>query len=299
MTTLDFQERLRYDAQLVNQELERRTEKKNMPQDAIWEAIRYSLLAGGKRIRPVLVLEFCRICGGDEQAALPFACAIEMIHTYSLIHDDLPCMDDDDYRRGRLTSHKVYGEATAVLAGDALLNLAFETALAEENRKLLPADRILDAARTLADFSGVGGMVGGQVIDLAGEGKSISLQELETMDLYKTGALIRAAAKMGCIAGGASAEQLSAADTYARSIGKAFQIQDDILDVTGDFEKLGKKTGSDAANEKSTYVRLLGLEKSRRIVQELTREAVDSLSPFGADGAFLTWLARMLMERES
>ena len=208
------------------------------PRGNLYDAMRYSLLAGGKRLRPVLVLEACRLCGGAVEDALPFAGAIEMVHTYSLIHDDLPCMDDDDLRRGRPTNHKVFGEANAVLAGDGLLTAAFETMLAPGQK--LPPERVLGAAGILAQAAGGRGMVGGQVLDMAGEGRALGLTEVEELQRLKTGALIRAAVEMGCAVAGGAEEQREALCRYADCLGLAFQIQDDILDVVGDEATLGK-----------------------------------------------------------
>ena len=261
----------------------------------IYKAMRYSLLAGGKRIRPILLLESCRMCGGSVEEALPYACAIEMVHTYSLIHDDLPCMDDDDYRRGRLTNHRVFGEAAAVLAGDGLLTAAFETMLSPKCEAL--GLRGFQAAGVLARAAGADGMVGGQILDLEGEGKELSLSQLEELVLHKTGDLLTAAAEMGCILAGGGSEEREAVRTYARKVGLAFQIRDDILDVTGDAQKLGKATGMDEARGKSTYVRLLGLDRCRELVEECTREAGEALSGF-EDREFLCWLAQLLAGRE-
>ena len=266
------------------------------PRGDLYDAMYYSLMAGGKRIRPVLLLETCRICGGDPETALPFAGAIEMIHTYSLIHDDLPCMDDDDLRRGRPTNHKVYGEATAVLAGDALLTAAFECMLDPSDS--LPSERVLDAAGVLARAAGGRGMVGGQGLDMAGEGHSLCIHEVEELLRIKTGALIVAAAEMGCALAGGSAEQRQAVCRYAGRLGLAFQIQDDILDVVGDEATLGKPVGSDAKSEKNTFVTLKGLDACRELVDKLTGEAVDALSCFGAEGDGLRWLAQSLAGRE-
>ena len=267
-------------------------------QGVIFDACRYSAMAGGKRLRPALVLEFCRVSGGDIQAALPFACALEMIHTYSLIHDDLPCMDNDDLRRGKPTNHKVYGEAMAVLAGDGLLNLAFETASDPANAALVPAAVQLKAIRMLARASGMEGMIGGQVLDMQAEQAPISLEQLKTLQELKTGALIGVAAQLGCLIGGASEEQTAAALEYARCIGLAFQIQDDILDVEGDEAELGKPIGSDADNGKSTYPSLLGLEKCHALVHELSAQAVRALTPF-SDAGILPALAQTLADRKS
>ncbi len=266
------------------------------PRGDLYDAMRYSLLAGGKRIRPVLTLEACRICGGAVEQALPLAAAVEMVHTYSLIHDDLPCMDDDDLRRGRPTNHKVYGEATAVLAGDGLLTAAFETILDPESG--LPPQRAVAAAWVLARAAGGRGMVGGQVLDMAGEGHSLSLAEVEELQRLKTGALIAAAADLGCIAAGGTPEQRSAVRRYAERLGLAFQIQDDILDVVGDAATLGKPTGSDARSGKSTFVTLRGLEPCHELVHQLTGEAKDALALFGSGGETLCWLADTLSSRE-
>lgn len=264
----------------------------------LFASMEYSLMAGGKRLRPQLVLEFCHLCGGSEEQAMPFACAVEMIHSYSLIHDDLPCMDDDDRRRGKPTNHKVYGEAAALLAGDALLTLAFETMLSPESVQAVGAGRAAAAAGELARAAGARGMVGGQIIDLESEGKQVPLEVLEKMDEGKTGALILAACRMGCILAGASEDQKKAAEVYARSIGLAFQIEDDLLDVTGDAALLGKNTGMDSAREKSTYVSLLGVEKARETVERLTRTAVDALTVFGEKAQPLAELALALQNRD-
>ncbi len=263
------------------------------------DAMRYSLLGGGKRIRPLLLMEFCRLCGGDPYGVLPWACALEMIHTYSLIHDDLPCMDDDDMRRGRASCHKVYGEATALLAGDALLTMAFETAANPEYAAVVGAQRALSASWELAKAAGAHGMVGGQQIDLSSEGRGVSLDELRKMDECKTGALIRAAARMGCILGGCTPERLSAATEYAGAIGLAFQIVDDILDVTGTAEALGKPVRSDMERDKATYVSLLGVGEAEREANRLTEKAVAALEVFGGEADGLRELAQQLAGRKS
>ncbi len=267
------------------------------PHGDIYDAMEYSLLAGGKRLRPVLLLAVCRMCGGDTETALPFACAVEMLHTYSLIHDDLPCMDDDDLRRGRPTNHKVYGEATAVLAGDALLTAAFETMLEQSGG--LPAERVVAAAACLGRAAGARGMVGGQVLDMAGEGHALTLPEVEELQRLKTGALISAAAEMGCILAGGSEEQQEAVRRYAQKLGLAFQIQDDILDVEGDEATLGKSIGSDRENGKTTFVTIKGVETCQELVKKLTREAEEALNGQFEDTAFLCWLAETLVERNN
>ncbi len=257
------------------------------------EAMEYSLLSGGKRIRPVLALETCRMCGGDPDLALPFACGIEMLHTYSLIHDDLPAMDNDELRRGRLTNHMVYGEATAILAGDALLTAAFGQLAAAD----LPAERIVQAVACLAAAAGPAGMVGGQALDMAGEGRSMPVEELELLQRLKTGALISAAAELGCIAAGGSRDQRGKVRGYAQALGQAFQIRDDMLDETGTSAELGKPVGSDRANEKITFVTVLGLERCGQLVDRLTAQAVASVRDF-RDPGFHIWLAEQLAKRK-
>ena len=284
--------------ELVDRKLEEYLPQEDVMQADLINAMRYSLLGGGKRIRPLLVLEFCRICGGDVNAALPFACAVEMIHTYSLIHDDLPCMDDDDMRRGHPSNHKVFGEDTALLAGDALLTMAFETMLSEESVRMAGAERAAAAAGILARAAGAYGMVGGQVIDLMSEGRVIDLNTLKEMDECKTGALILAAAKMGCVLAGANESQIEAAEKYAKAIGLAFQIVDDILDVTGNSETLGKPVGSDHENSKCTYVTLMGLDNAKIKALELTDAAVKALEGFESGTETLSRLARALVSRD-
>ncbi len=267
-------------------------------QTVVAEAMAYACADGGKRIRPVLTLEFCRLFGGDVAAAMPFAAAIEMIHSYSLVHDDLPCMDNSLLRRGRPSTHAVYGETMALLAGDGLLNLAFETMLNKENIKNIPAHRALAAASALADAAGVDGMVGGQVIDLQSEGKVIDLATLEALQQGKTVALLTAACVMGARLAGADEAGEEAARQYSKGIGLAFQIIDDILDVTATAETLGKPVGSDADNEKNTYVSLLGLEAAADLAAKLTRQAVAALESFGEEADSLRQLAMALLERD-
>lgn len=264
----------------------------------VCDAMRYSLDGGGKRIRPVLLLESCRLCGGDVADALDFACALEMIHTYSLVHDDLPCMDDDDMRRGKPACHIAFGEATAVLAGDALLTQAFAAAANSEAAKKTPA-RALEAIALLSKYAGAEGMIGGQVVDLQSEGKTIALSRLQTMDSLKTGALMRAACEIGAVLAGADNEKRAALVRYAEALGQAFQIVDDILDVTSDVQTLGKPIGSDAELQKSTYVSLLGLDRAKAAARDCTAAAVEALAVFGEDAAFLRSLAENLMTRTS
>jgi geranylgeranyl diphosphate synthase type II len=260
----------------------------------IQEAMAYSLLSGGKRIRPVLTLSVCRLFGGDEDKALAFACGLEMVHTYSLIHDDLPCMDDDDLRRGRPTSHKVYGEAMAVLAGDGLLTAAFETLA---SAALSPA-QICRGVTCLSRAAGPAGMVGGQVLDLLGEGKTLTREEILTTEALKTGCMIEAAARLGAIAAGSSREEEQAAGDYARKIGLAFQIRDDVLDVLGDEAALGKPIGSDQENQKATFVSLMGLEACQAQISQLTDEAIGTIQAY-PNSEFLCDLARYLAGRET
>ncbi|MGN0475548.1 MAG: polyprenyl synthetase family protein [Acutalibacteraceae bacterium] len=258
------------------------------------DAVKYSLLDAGKRIRPILALEFCRAAGGNPEDAMPFGCGVEMIHTYSLIHDDLPCMDDDDLRRGKPSCHVKFGEDTALLAGDALQPLAFETMLTQS--KLSP-ERTVKAAAVLAHACGAAGMVGGQVIDLGNEGKQVGLDELRKMDAGKTGAIIKAACLMGVIAADGDENTEKIAELYAENIGIAFQITDDILDITSDEATLGKPVASDIENSKSTYVSLLGLDKAKREAERYTELAVEAVAPLGDKADFLIAFARMLANR--
>lgn len=266
------------------------------------EAMSYSLLAGGKRLRPVLVLMACEACGGESLAAMPAACAIEMIHTYSLIHDDLPAMDDDDYRRGRLTNHKVYGEALAILAGDALLTLAFELVA----RDIRPSSVAAACCADLAFAAGACGMVGGQVADLEAETRTAStsqqaaaeLSHLQSIHRRKTGRLIRSALTMGGRIAQADAATLGTLDHFGTCIGLAFQIADDVLDVTGSQEKLGKGVGKDADLGKLTYPGLVGLERSQQMAQDLIAEACTTIAPWGQRAEQLTALAHFVLNRD-
>ena len=252
--------------------------------ESLREAMRYSLLAGGKRLRPILCLAACELAGGDPALAMPTAVALEMIHTMSLIHDDLPAMDNDDLRRGRPTNHKVYGDAVAILAGDALLTRAFEMVALRSPG--VPADRLLKVVGELSLVSGAPGLVGGQVVDLECEGKEVDLETLEYIHLHKTGALLKACVITGALIGGADEAQLDSLRTYARGIGLAFQIVDDILDVTASSDVLGKTAGKDLVADKTTYPKLLGLEESRQRAKTLIQEAKASLDAFQpADGS--------------
>ena len=269
--------------------------EEDFPLKGLADAMRYSLLAGGKRIRPMLVLEFCRISGGDIQEALPVACAVEMLHTYSLIHDDLPCMDNDDLRRGQPTNHKVYGECTATLAGDALQAEAFGTIL----RSSLPADRRAACAMHLANAVGLDGMCGGQFLDMLGEGRILSQEELDAINARKTGALLTAACMMGVASAGGSPEQEEAAAHYGAALGMAFQIRDDMLDVLSTEQELGKPIGSDRQENKNTYMILLGEQCCTETVEKLTVFAKDVLTEVFADTDFLCALADSLAQRRN
>lgn len=280
---------------LIDEKLSAYFSPKGMSFDGLLEAMDYSLTAGGKRIRPMLVLEFCRVSGGDIDKALPVACAIEMIHTYSLIHDDLPCMDNDDLRRGRPTNHKVYGECTATLAGDALQAEAFGAIL----RSSLPAKRRCDCAEILAGAAGVDGICGGQYLDMLGEGKKLSDSELNDINTRKTGAMLVAACQMGVAAAGGGAARLEAAGRYGAALGAAFQIRDDILDVTSTMEELGKTVGSDAQEHKNTYMALYGQEKCEQMIDRLTEFAKSILAEQFDDTAFLDALADRLARRKN
>ena len=262
------------------------------PQKLLFDAMNYSLQAGGKRLRPVMAFEFCRMCGADWRNAAPLAAAVEMIHTYSLIHDDLPCMDNDDFRRGKPTNHKVYGEAMAVLAGDALLTDAFTVASTAK----LQGRHMADAIGILSECAGSLGMVGGQVLDILSENRALTEQEVLDIQSRKTGALIRAACALGALAGGATEEQFDAACRFAAALGLAFQIRDDMLDVIGTQEEMGKGVGTDET--KNTFVRLYGLDRCEELVQLYTDVAIDALGAF-PDHAFMQELALSLTTRRN
>lgn len=283
---------------LIEKELQKYLNcEKTCKYKTIYDSVKYSTFAGGKRLRPILMMEFYRMCGGNTEDILPFACAIEMIHTYSLIHDDLPAMDNDDYRRGKLTNHKVFGDGMAVLAGDALLNCAFEVILSPKDYNKIPAEQVLHAAGYMANCSGMDGMIGGQVMDLNGEVQRLTLDDLYQMQILKTGKLIEAAVVMGCIlAGREDEETLYHAKTYAINLGLAFQIQDDILDVEGNEILLGKHVGSDSENHKSTFPGMIGLDRCKEMVEELTKQAVLSLK-YWKDYGFLQELTFYLSGR--
>ena len=267
-------------------------------QKTIVEAMSYSVFAGGKRLRPIIMMMVCELFGADENVCIPFAAAMEMIHTYSLIHDDLPAMDNDDLRRGMPTNHVKFGEANAILAGDALLNRAFEV-VSEYSQAGVGNDRVLKAISVMAKSSGCNGMIGGQVVDIECEGRNIDIDELRYIHSLKTGAIIRSSAVIGAILGGADDDSIGKIDEFARNLGIAFQIRDDVLDVVGDAEKLGKPIGSDAENDKNTYVKLLGIEKSEELVDEYSSKAVAILESFGEKAGTLIMLTKYLIDRNS
>lgn len=297
MNKLEFKNVLKEKSNYIDDLLKKYMPKEEGHQKIIMEAMNYSLKAGGKRLRPILTLEACKIVGGDEKECIPFAIAIEMIHTYSLIHDDLPALDNDDLRRGRKTNHIVYGEDMAILAGDALLNYAFEIMLSSSIDKENPK-KYLKAINEIAKSSGIYGMIGGQVVDIQSENKKITKEKLDYIHHNKTAAIIIGCMRAGAIIGCADDEDLNRISKYAKNIGLAFQIIDDILDIVGDESKLGKNIGSDIDNHKSTYPSILGLEKSREIAYDLIKEAKDSISFIGQDTKFLDDLADYIIDRE-
>ncbi len=283
--------------QLVEEALEKIFPTASGLQKRVVEAARYSLFAGGKRLRPILCLAAAEVAGGDIRAVLPAACALEMIHTYSLIHDDLPAMDNDDYRRGVLTNHKVFGEAVAILAGDALLTEAFECFASCAGEGLSPG-RVLEVIRIAVKASGYRGMIGGQVIDLECENQKVSLATVEYMHIHKTGALLSASLEIGVILGGGDEAKIRAMKTYGHHMGLAFQITDDLLDVEGDPELMGKTPGSDAAKNKMTYPALLGVIQSKAAAKEHVDSSLEALSGLGEAADPLRAIARYLLVRK-
>ena len=265
----------------------------------IYDAMAYSVFAGGKRLRPILCLSSCELMNGKLEEVLPVACAIELIHTYSLIHDDLPAMDNDDLRRGKPTNHKIFGEAIAILAGDALLNLGYEILIKHSLETQQNYRNILKATNEIAMAAGVQGMIGGQVLDILYENKTISYDELKYMHEHKTGALIEAAICSGAFVAGAKENDIEILREYAKLLGLAFQIKDDILDVTGNEKTLGKKIGSDEATGKSTFVTVFGLKRAEELVEELTISAVNTLNTFGDRSQFLKDLSYSMLRRDN
>lgn len=287
-----FSDELKNKCEMVNTFLHDYLRIIECPQKIVYEAMAYSLFAGGKRIRPILMIEVCKMCGGNVEQVIPFAVAMEMIHTYSLIHDDLPAMDDDDLRRGMPTNHVKFGYANAILAGDGLLNMAFEIM---SNAKNVSPEKILSAIKEISFSSGTKGMIGGQIIDIAG---CNNIDELKFMYSLKTGAIIKSSCVVGAIISNATHEQIMHVRNFADYLGLAFQIQDDVLDVLGDVEVLGKPIGSDEQQNKNTFVTLLGLEKSKELMIEYYNKAVDELKTFGESADFLENLTQYLMLRD-
>ena len=280
---------------LVERALQAELDRTDILDDKLRASMAYSLMAGGKRLRPILLMAAADAVGADGTKFITAACALEMIHTYSLIHDDLPAMDNDDYRRGKLTNHKAYDEGTAILAGDALLTLAFTVILRQQD---VPAERLLRIVDEISRSAGAEGMVGGQMLDLEAENRRISMEELQRVHMGKTGALFRAALRSGAILAGASEQQLAALTTYADHFGLAFQITDDILDVVGTAEDIGKPVGSDEKNHKSTYVTLTSLDEAQSLARQTVESAVDALHIFGDEAAFLRELVLYLIRRK-
>jgi len=295
MTAANFQSWLRRTRRAVEGALLDAVPSAQSKPVTIHRAMRYSLLAGGKRIRPVLCCAASEVCGGTVRDALPAACAVELVHTYSLVHDDLPCMDDDDLRRGKPTSHKVFGEGMAVLAGDALLTQAFAVlAAAKPKRSFAAADLVAELARA----AGSRGLIAGQVADLEAEGRKPSEPVLYFIHAAKTGMLLRAALKLGGMCGGGPKAQIAALDRFGFALGLAFQIQDDILDATQSAKKLGKTAGKDAAAGKMTFPALYGLERSRELAVQWSDDAIDALRPFGRRAEKLRALAALISDRD-
>lgn len=293
---MDFSNKLKSLQDAVNTYIDNCIPIENMPINTILSSMRYSLFAGGKRMRPVLMLGVGEIFNCPIDDLMPYAAGMEMIHTYSLIHDDLPAMDNDDYRRGKLTCHKMYGEAVAILTGDGLLSFAFEHMLNFACKK--GDSKYTQAACEIAHASGVLGMVGGQIVDIEYTGKEVSEEIMNFMHNNKTGALITASVKVPAIISEVSKDDLIKLTSYAHDLGLAFQIIDDILDVTGDDKKLGKKTGGDISNKKATYVSMYGIEKSREIAKQLSERAIDEINNYGNKAEFLNQLTLYLLNRD-
>lgn len=294
---MEFKQSLKAKSNYIERLLSEYMPKVEGHQRTIMDAMNYSLKAGGKRLRPILTLEACNIVGGNEADAIPFAVAIEMIHTYSLIHDDLPALDNDNLRRGKPTNHVVFGDDMAILAGDALLNYAFEIMLSNSIDKENPK-KYLRAINEIAKSSGIYGMIGGQVVDVQSENKVISKEKLDYIHLNKTAAIIIGCMRAGAIIGDATEDELEKITKYGKNIGLSFQIVDDILDIVGDEAKLGKKVGSDIENHKSTYPSLLGIEKSKEIANELIKEAKNNIKDLQNNSSFLEGLANYIIDRE-
>lgn len=298
--TMDLKSYLKKMQQMVDESLEKYLPRRDELPGSIHEAMRYSIFAGGKRVRPVLMLAACEAVDGDISKALPAACAMEMIHTYSLIHDDLPAMDNDDFRRGKPTSHKVFGEAIAILAGDALLTEAFKLLSNPEFTRGLSPDVLLRVIHEIAVCAGSRGMIGGQVVDMESEGKKdIDFATVQYIHTHKTGALIKASLKCGALIGGADGSRLDAVTRYGEAVGLAFQIADDILDIEGTTEQIGKDAGSDQTRGKATYPAVIGLAESKQRASELVETAVEALAGFGEKADPLRAIATYIVKRKS
>lgn len=294
---MNLKEEIEAKKQYIDNELDNTLPSESAYPGILFKSMRYSVFAGGKRLRPILILAACEMFGGDDKKAAPFACAMEMIHTYSLIHDDLPAIDNDNLRRGRLTNHKAFGENIAILAGDALLSYAFEVMANAVAKNTDEASA--KALQSIAFGAGINGMVSGQVVDVISEGKKLEKREMDFIHINKTAAMIVASVKAGAYLGGAKQEDVDNLEKAALKLGLAFQIQDDILDVTGTFEELGKPLHSDEKNEKATYVSMFGLERSTEIVEELSGDAENIFMSFGEKGRFLAELTKYLVKRRS
>jgi len=298
MADFDLKHYIKAQKALVDQALERLLPQPEGPSHKVVEAMRYSLAAGGKRVRPILLMASCEAVGGEPSLVMPAACAMECVHTYSLIHDDLPAMDNDDLRRGKPTCHKVFGEAIAILAGDGLLTYAFELMTHPEMKEALSPRIILDVVSIFADAAGINGMVGGQTADILFEAKPVDASTLSFIHSKKTGALITASVQMGAMLGNGSKEQVENLKNYGTALGLAFQVVDDILDVVGDEEKIGKPVGSDLKNQKATYPALFGLDEARKKAAELRDEALAALAGFGPEAEPLRAIATYVVERD-
>ena len=298
MSAFDLKGYLAARRALVDDALERALPGEDVPPTTVHRAMRYSVFAGGKRLRPILVIAGAEAVGATAETVMPTACALEMIHTYSLIHDDLPAMDDDDYRRGRLTNHKVFGDAMAILAGDGLLTMAFRM-IADNAARVRDPEAVVDAVREIAHAAGTFGMVGGQVVDVESEGKTVTPETLEYMHTHKTGALLRGSLRVGARLGGGSAAAVDAISLAGARLGLAFQIVDDILDVEGNLAELGKTAGSDVRKQKATYPAIHGIDTSHVMARTLIAEAVAALGPLGAAADPIRALCQFVVERRS
>ena len=294
---MNFRDELAGRAKMVNKALDQCLPSGNAYPPSIHQAVRYSVFAGGKRLRPILVLAGAEAVGGSPETVMPAACAVELLHTYSLVHDDLPAMDNDDLRRGQPTCHRAFGEATAILAGDALLTSSFNVLAQLPQSTGVPSERVVRVISELAQAAGTQGLIGGQVVDLASEGGTVDEDMLEYIHTRKTGALIRVSVRAGAILSGASEAQLQKLTDYANSLGLAFQIVDDILDVVGDEQVIGKPVGSDQRNQKATYPALFGLDAARLKAAEAAETALASLNSFGAEAEFLRGLVHFVINR--